>query len=76
METGLYLTGWSKFMKTKPVAELGQYEGLLVSGAGAYVAVDHSHRGGFSQKVVSGLKSNGMRCVWRLSTYVVQACCF
>lgn len=34
LETGLYLTGWSKFMKTKPVAELGQYEGYSYLGLG------------------------------------------
>ena len=34
METGLYLTGWSKFIKSKPVAVLGQYEGYSYLGLG------------------------------------------
>lgn len=37
METGLYLTGWSKYLKSKPLAMPGQYEGYAYLGFGLIV---------------------------------------
>lgn len=37
METGLYLTGWSQYLKTLPMAMPGQYEGYAYLGLGVMV---------------------------------------
>lgn len=34
MQTGLYLTGWSRFMESQPQTNLGQYEGYAYLGFG------------------------------------------